>query len=112
MDSSIRSLRCFNPFTGERDGDYCKWEGKGKCIKCSAVDRIEELEAERDALHKLIQEHNKECECPCTTSSSETAYFDHHGYDSECPAYYVIDMPQEKGDERSPHRKTAPRAAS
>jgi hypothetical protein len=31
--------------TGQRDGKWCAWQGKGKCLKCQAAARIEELEA-------------------------------------------------------------------
>lgn len=44
--SDLSKLRCFNPLTGKRDGGYCVWQGEGKCMKCEAADRIEELQAE------------------------------------------------------------------
>jgi hypothetical protein len=40
---NLENLRCFNPLTGKRDGDYCTWEGEGKCLKCQLADHIEEL---------------------------------------------------------------------
>lgn len=46
MSKGRASLYCFNSLTGKRDGSYCRWEGKGKCIKCQAEDRIAELKAE------------------------------------------------------------------
>ena len=42
--SDLKDLRCFNPRTGKRDGGWCVWEGGGKCMKCEAADRIENLE--------------------------------------------------------------------
>ena len=44
--SDLSELRCWNPFTGRRDGGYCVWEGKGKCMKCEAADEIARLKAE------------------------------------------------------------------
>ena len=44
MSKLSKSLRCFNPRTGFRDGKYCVWEGEGKCLQCQAAEEIEELE--------------------------------------------------------------------
>jgi len=41
--SDLKGLRCFNPTTGKRDGGYCVWEGKGKCMKCESADKIDDL---------------------------------------------------------------------
>ena len=37
------NIRCFNPRSGKSDGDYCVWEGGGKCLKCQAADEIDLL---------------------------------------------------------------------
>ena len=50
MGDLVKEIRCFNPRTGKRDGNYCTWEGAGKCLKCQAADYIEELEAQLDAV--------------------------------------------------------------
>ncbi len=41
--SDLKGLRCFNPTTGKRDGLWCVWEGGGKCMKCEAADKIDDL---------------------------------------------------------------------
>ncbi len=50
MSDLVERLRCFNPMTGKPDGEYCVWEGAGKCVKCEAADELERLEA---ALRKI-----------------------------------------------------------
>jgi hypothetical protein len=54
MSKLSKSLRCFNPTTGFRDGKYCVWEGERKCLKCQAADEIEELERDQDDTRELI----------------------------------------------------------
>ena len=44
MSKLSKSLRCFNPRTGFRDGKYCRF--KDKCLQCQAADEIEKLEKE------------------------------------------------------------------
>ena len=54
--ANLNELRCWNSNTGKRDGGYCVWEGKGKCLKCEAADRIEQLQADNDALHEATDQ--------------------------------------------------------
>jgi hypothetical protein len=54
MSKLSKSIRCFNPTTGFRDGKYCVWEGERKCLKCQAADEIEELERDQDDTRELI----------------------------------------------------------
>ena len=61
MSDLADSLYCFNPITGKRDGKYCVWEGKGKCLKCQAAERIQQLEEENTRLGKAWSVMHKRC---------------------------------------------------